>query len=75
MPTIEKDEKVIYFSTSAIAERWGCSPDKVTSVLEGHRGEKGFMDLGSPENLKTHKRRYSIVRIHPTLLNVIEASM
>lgn len=54
MPAFPKDEKekVIYYSTPAIAERWACSQNKVISVLEGHRGEKGFMDLGSPENLK-----------------------
>ena len=78
MPTFEQEnqkEKVIYFSTSAIAERWCCSANKVISILEGHRGEKGFMDLGSLENLKTHKRRYSIIRVHPTLLNSIEATM
>jgi hypothetical protein len=76
MPTFEKEkEKVIYYSTSAIAERWCCSPNKVISVLEGHRGEKGFMDLGAAEDVRKHKRRYSIIRIHPALLNVIEASM
>jgi hypothetical protein len=78
MPAFEKEkekEKVVYFSVSAIAERWCCSANKVISILEGHRGEKGFMDLGSPENLKTHKRRYSILRIHPSLLQSIEAAM
>ena len=75
MPTIEQDEKVIYFSTSAIAERWCCSANKVISVLEGHRGEKGFMDLGVAEDTRRHTRKYAIIRIHPTLLNVIEASM
>ena len=75
MPTIEKDEKVIYFSTPAIAERWACSQNKVISVLEGHRGEKGFMDLGSPENLKDHKRTVQHYSDSSDAAQLIEASM
>jgi hypothetical protein len=76
MPALAPNEKeIVFYSTSAIATRWNCSANKVISVLEGHRGEKGFMDLGSPENLRTHKRRYSIIRVHPALLAKIEAEM
>jgi hypothetical protein len=70
-----EEKEIVYFSVSAIAKRWNCSANKVISVLEEHRGEKGFMDLGSPENLRTHKRRYSIIRVHPALLNTIESNL
>ena len=64
-----------YFSVSAIATRWQCSTDKVARMLERFRAETGFLDLGSGENVRKHKRRYSIIRIHPTLLQRIEAEL
>ena len=63
----------VYFSPSAIAARWDCSVDKVSRILESYRGKEGFMDLGSPEDVRGRKRRYSILRIHPDLLVRIEA--
>jgi hypothetical protein len=62
----------VYFSPSAIATRWDCSVDKVAKMLEKFRGQAGFMDLGSPEDVRRRKRRYSIIRIHPDLLARIE---
>lgn len=64
-----------YYSPAAIAERWRCSVDKVSRVLEAYRGKDGFMDLGSPEDVRRRKRRYSIIRIHPNLLAQIEAGL
>jgi hypothetical protein len=63
------------YSPDILAERWGCSTDKVNRVLEGYRGESGFMDLGNPEDVRAHKRRYSIIRIHPDLLEQIESDL
>jgi hypothetical protein len=65
----------VFSSAETIAKRWGCSVDKVSRMLEQHRGEPGFMDIGARENVRTHKRRYAIYRIHPTLLTKIEASL
>jgi hypothetical protein len=61
-------DAIQYFSVSAIASRWQCSTDKVSRMLEKFRGETGFLDLGSGEDVRKHKRKYAIVRIHPTLL-------
>ncbi len=72
---MEVNEKQIYLSADSIATRWSCSVDKVSRVLEGYRGESGFMDLGSREDVRKHKRRYSIYRIHPKLLTRIEANL
>jgi hypothetical protein len=66
---------VVFFSVAAISQRWGVGLDKTARVLEPYRGRVGFLDLGSPENVRTHKRRYSIVKIHPTLLAQIEAEL
>jgi hypothetical protein len=68
-------DAIQYFSVSAIAERWQCSTDKAARMLENFRGEEGFLDLGSGEDVRKHKRRYSIIRIHPTLLQKIEAGL
>jgi hypothetical protein len=67
--------ELFYHSPDILAERWGCSTDKVNRVLEGYRGESGFMDLGNPEDVRAHKRRYSIIRIHPDLLKQIESDL
>jgi hypothetical protein len=66
---------VQFFSVSAIASRWAVSEDTVARRLEQFRGEQGFLDLGTPEDVKKHKRRYSVVRIHPTLLEKIEGQL
>ena len=44
-------------------------------VLEQYRGKSGFMDLGSGENVRKRKRKYAIIRIHPTLLTEIEGDL
>jgi hypothetical protein len=62
----------LYLSVNAIATKWDCSDDKAGRVLENYRGKTGFMDLGSPANVRKHKRRYAIIRIHPNLLKEIE---
>lgn len=65
----------LYLSPSVIATRWACSTDKVSRILEAYRGRPGFLDLGSPEDVRGRKRRYSIVRIHPDLLARIESDL
>ena len=62
-----------YLSAAKIAQRWGVSPKMVQRILESHRGENGFIDLGRPERRFT--RRYAIIRIAPSLLQTIEADM
>jgi hypothetical protein len=58
--------EILYFSVSKIAERWDCSADKASRVFEKLRGpsRSGFLD-----RLRGRKRnrKYSIIRIHPTL--------
>ena len=68
-------EAVQFFSVAAVAERWGVSEDKAARVLEKFRGRTGFLDLGHGENVRKRKRRYSIIRIHPTLLREIEGGL
>jgi hypothetical protein len=70
------DDILPVFSTAeVIAKRWDCSEDKVARVLEKYRGEIGFMDQGTHANVRTHKRRYAIYRIHRTLLTKIETNL
>jgi hypothetical protein len=40
--------------------------------VEAYRGQSGFLDLGHAENVRKRKRKYSIIRIHKTLLARIE---
>jgi hypothetical protein len=68
-------DEPFYWSVSRIAQRLDCSTDKATRLLEQYRGQEGFLDLGSPEDVRKHKRRYSIIRVHPTLLQKIEAAL
>jgi len=68
-------EELQYFSVHTISERWGCSETKVSRILEKFRGRTGFPDLGAPENVRLHKRRHAIVRIHPSLLKEIEGKL
>jgi hypothetical protein len=69
-------EELVYYNVAGIAKRWNCSPGKVSKVLERFRGRRGFMDLAGGALLRRRsKRRYSIVRIHPTLLKEIEAGL
>jgi hypothetical protein len=49
--------------------------DKAASILEQHRGEPGFMDLGSHADVRKHKRRYAEYRIDRTLLTKIETNL
>jgi len=72
--SVEAAEPVPFFySVARIAKRWGLSEDKVTRVVEKYRDHPGLKDWGSLENVRKRKRRYSIIRIHPTLLQQIEA--
>jgi hypothetical protein len=64
-----------FISVGRIAKHWGCSIDKASHMLEKSRGEVGFLELGSHEDVRKHKRRYSIIKISPALLTKIEASM
>lgn len=68
------ESEIQFLSVAAIAQRWGCSEDKAARVLKKYRGRSGFMDLGSG-NARRRKRRYSIVRIHPSLLREIEGAL
>jgi hypothetical protein len=68
----EPGDELVYYNVSRIAKRWACSEDKVSRVLEKYRGRAGFMDLAGG-TLVRRKRRYSIIRIHPSLLKEIEA--
>jgi hypothetical protein len=61
------------WSVEMLAERWAFSTDKTSRVLEGYRGQPGFSDFGSAENVRTHKRRFSIIRITSALLQRIES--
>jgi hypothetical protein len=65
----------VFYSVAQIAARWGTSDDTVRRVLEKYRGQTGFMELGWPEDIRKHKRKYSIPRIHSTLLLRIEADL
>ena len=56
----ESSDALRYFSVATIAARWQCSTDKVARMLARFRGETGFLDLGSGEDVRKHKRRYSI---------------
>jgi hypothetical protein len=69
------DETLTYFTPTAIAERWSVSTDTVLRRLEKYRGRTGFMDLGIGYSVRRRKRRYSIIRVHPTLLRIIEAGL
>ena len=62
----------LYFSVKSIAQRWACSEDKVSRVLETYRGRAGFIDLAIR---KKRKRKYSIIRIAPFLLKEIEGDL
>jgi hypothetical protein len=62
-----------YWKVSAIAKRWDFSEAKTSQVLERYRGRTGFMDFG-PQNRK-RKRKYAILRIHPSLLKEIEGDL
>jgi hypothetical protein len=70
-----EEVKITYYSVAAIAERWALSTDKVSRVLEAYRDDPGYKDFGSPGDTRRHTRKYSIVRIHPTLLAKIEAAL
>jgi hypothetical protein len=61
-----------YYSVSSIAERWGCSVDKASRVVSKFRGRAGFLDLASK---KRNRRKYSIIRVHRSLLKEIEGSL
>jgi hypothetical protein len=61
------------YSVEMLAERWAFSTDKTSRILEKYRGERGFTDWGAPENVRTHKRRFSIIRITSALLQRIES--
>jgi hypothetical protein len=63
----------IFYTVKKIAARWDVSTDTVSRRLERYRGEPGFKDWGTPADLKRHKRRYRILRIHADLLQKIEA--
>jgi hypothetical protein len=64
------EEEIQYYSVSRLAIRWGFSETKVSRLLERYRGRKGFLDFGQGD--RRRKRKYSIIRIHPTLLKEIE---
>jgi hypothetical protein len=69
------DDFIQYYTVATLAERWAVCKDKVTRVLEKWRGKPGFLDLGSPENVRLHKRRHAMIRIHPSLLKEIEGGL
>jgi hypothetical protein len=71
----EATQEIQYYSVGTIATRWAVSEDKASRVLEKYRGKQGFMDLGSVGNPRRRKRRYAIIRIHPSLLKEIEGSL
>jgi hypothetical protein len=66
------EQEIVYLSVDAVARRRSCSWDKASRELEKHRGQSGFMDLGSPEDVRRKKRKFAIIRIHPALLAKIE---
>jgi hypothetical protein len=65
-------EDIQFYSVSRIAERWGFSEAKTSQVLEKYRGRTGFLDFG-PQ--RKRKRKYAIIRIHPSLLKEIEGEL
>jgi hypothetical protein len=50
--------------------RWSCSEEKAARVF---RGRPGVLDLGSAEDYRKNKRRYSILRVPPSILAEVEA--
>jgi hypothetical protein len=64
------EAEIQWYSVSMLAIRWGFSENKVSRLLETFRGRKGFMDFGQGD--RKRKRKYAIIRIHPTLLKEIE---
>jgi hypothetical protein len=68
-----KPDPAAWLSVSKIALKWGCSTDKVFRAIEAYRNRRGFLDLGTPADLKKHTRRSSFIRISPELLTIIEA--
>jgi hypothetical protein len=65
----------VFSTVEIVAKRWNCGVDKAASILEQHRGEPGFMDLGSHADVRKHKRRYAEYRIDRTLLTKIETNL
>jgi hypothetical protein len=59
-----------FFTMKQIAMRWSCSEEKAARVF---RGRPGVLDLGSAEDYRKNKRRYSILRVPPSILAEVEA--
>jgi hypothetical protein len=62
--------EIQFFTMKQIATRWSCSEEKAARVF---RGRPGVLDLGSAEDYRKHKRRYSILRVPPYVLEQVEA--
>jgi len=60
------------YSPEMLAERWVFSEKKVRRILERYRSHSLYRDFGAPENVYTHKRRFSVPRITSELLAIIE---
>ena len=60
------------YTGEMLAERWAFSEKKVSRILEKYRSYEGCKDFGSPENVYTKKRRFSLLRITAELLAIIE---
>lgn len=58
------------FTIKQIADRWQCSTDTVLRVFYK---EPGVLDLGTKETL--HKRRRSLLRIPPNVLQKVEGRL
>jgi hypothetical protein len=58
-----------------LARQWRCSPNKARRLAEPFRGQLGFMETGTHEDVRKHRRKYSIVTISHALQTKIEASM
>jgi hypothetical protein len=64
--------EIQFFTMKQIAIRWSCSEEKAARVF---RGRPDVLDLGSAEDYRKNKRRYSILRVPPNVLALVESEL